>query len=100
MTSQSRNENNLRVLAISGSLRKASFDTGLLRAAREIAPDGMEITIFDIKDLPFYDGDIEAQGDPAPVVALKAAVRSSDGVMFATPEYYWGTSGASKNAID
>jgi chromate reductase len=48
MTSQGRNENNLRVLAISGSLRKASFNTGLLRAARENAPDGMEITIFDI----------------------------------------------------
>ena len=53
----------LRVLAISGSLRRASFNTGLLRAAQEVAPDGMEVTIFDIKDLPFYDGDIEAAGD-------------------------------------
>ena len=100
MTLHGSNENRLRVLAISGSLRKASFNTGLLRAAQEIAPDGMEITIFDIKDLPFYDGDLEAQGDPAPVQALKAAVRASDAVMFATPEYNWGTSGALKNAID
>ncbi len=100
MTLNERNENPLRVLAISGSLRKASFNTGLLRAAREIAPDGMEIRIFDIKDLPFYDGDVEAQGDPAPVVALKLAVREADAVLFATPEYNWGTSGALKNAID
>ncbi len=100
MTLYNSSENRLRVLAISGSLRKASFNTGLLRAAREMAPDGMEIMIHDIKDLPFYDGDVEAQGDPAPVQALKAAVRNSDAVMFATPEYNWGTSGALKNAID
>ncbi len=100
MTLDERNGSPLRVLAISGSLRKASFNTGLLRAAKEIAPDGMEITIFDIKDLPFYNGDVEAQGDPAPVVALKSAVRDADAVLFATPEYNWGTSGVLKNAID
>lgn len=100
MTLHGNNETRLRVLAISGSLRKASFNTGLLRAAREIAPDGMEITIFDIKGLPFYDGDVETQGDPTPVTALKTAVRDADAVLFATPEYNWGTSGALKNAID
>ena len=100
MTSYENHKHILRVVGISGSLRKASVNTGLLRAEREIAPDGMEITIFDLKDLPFYDGDIEAQGDPAPVVALKSAVRDADAVLFATPEYNWGTSGALKNAID
>ena len=90
----------LRVLGISGSLRKASFNSGLLRAAQEIAPEHMEITIFDIKELPFYDGDVEALGDPAPVQSLKSAVRDADAVLFATPEYNWGTSGALKNAID
>ena len=94
------NDPHCRVLGISGSLRKSSFNTGLLRAAQEIAPQGMEITIFDIKDLPFYDGDIEAQGNPAPVTALKSAIRDADAVLFATPEYNWGTSGAMKNAID
>ncbi len=89
-----------RVLAISGSLRKTSFNTGLLRASQEVAPDGMEVGIFDIRGLPFYDGDLEAQGDPEPVVALKSAIRQSDAVMFATPEYNWGTSGVMKNAID
>ena len=100
MTLDERNESPLRVLAISGSLRKASFNTALLRAAQEIAPDGMDITIYDIRDLPFYDGDVEAQGDPAPVTALKSAIRGADSVLFATPEYNWGTSGVLKNAIE
>ncbi len=89
-----------RVLAISGSLRKTSFNTGLLRASQEVAPDWMDVEIFDIRGLPFYDGDLEAQGDPEPVRALKSAIRESDAVMFATPEYNWGTSGVMKNAID
>ena len=90
----------LRVLGVSGSLRKSSFNTGLLRAGQEIASEGMEITIFDIRDLPFYDGDVEAQGDPGPVAELKSAIRDAEAVLFATPEYNWGTSGALKNAID
>ena len=94
------NDSHLRVLAISGSLRRASFNSGLLRAAQQLAPQGMEISIYDIRDLPFYDGDLEAGGDPAPVVALKSAVRDADAVLLATPEYNWGTSGALKNAID
>ena len=100
MTIHGREDHIIRVLAMSGSLRKASFNTGLLRAGRELAPEGMEITIFDIRDLPFYDGDIEAEGDPTPVLALKSAVRESDAVLLATPEYNWGTSAALKNAID
>ncbi len=99
MTFHVNSGNTLRVLAISGSIRTASSNTGLLRAAEEIAPDGMEITIFDIRDVPFYNGDIEAQGDPASVTALKLALRGADAVLFATPEYNGGTSGALKNAI-
>ena len=90
----------LRVLGISGSLRKASFNSGLLRAAQEISHTGMTISIFDIRALPFYDGDLEAQGDPRSVTELKSAIRESEAVIFATPEYNWGTSGALKNAID
>ncbi len=93
-------DTHLRVLGISGSLRTASFNSGLLRAAQDIAPERMEITIFDIKDLPFYNGDVEAQGDPASVVALKSAIRDADAVLFATPEYNWSISGALKNEID
>ena len=100
MTPHHSNGNRVRILGLSGSLRKTSFNTGLLRAAQETAPEGTEITIFDIRDLHFYDGDLEAGGDPAAVTALKNAVREADGVVFATPEYNWGTSGALKNAID
>ena len=100
MALEQSSDNRQRVLAVSGSLRKTSFNTGLLRAAREVAPDWMDVEIFDIRDLPFYDGDLEAQGDPEPVRALKSAIRESDAVMFATPEYNWGTSGVMKNAID
>ncbi len=100
MTSPGAIAEPIRVLGISGSLRKASFNSGLLRAAREVAPQGMDLRIFDIKDLPFYNGDVEAEGDPQPVAALKAAVRMADAVLFSTPEYNFGTSGALKNAID
>lgn len=97
------NENNskkLNILGISGSLRKGSFNTGLLRAAQELAPDGMEISIFDLAELPLYNGDVEAVGDPEPVATLKSAIRNADGVLFATPEYNHSISGVLKNAID
>ena len=100
MTLEQSSDNRRRVLAISGSLRTASFNTGLLRASREVAPDGMDVEIFDIRGLPFYDGDLEAQGGQEPVGALKSAIRESDGVIFATPEYNRGTSGVLKNPID
>ncbi len=90
----------IRILGISGSLRRASFNTGLLRAARDIAPAGVELKIYDIREIPFYDGDVEAEGDPASVVALKSEIQSADAVIFATPEYNCGTSGVLKNAID
>jgi chromate reductase len=64
------------------------------------APDGMEISIFDLKDIPFYNRDVEAAGDPAPVLALKGAIQNADGVILATPEYNYGISGALKNAVD
>ncbi|HMJ00460.1 MAG TPA: NADPH-dependent FMN reductase [Gaiellaceae bacterium] len=89
-----------RILAISGSLRERSYNRALLRAARELAPEGVEIEEFDISHLPFYDGDVEAAGDPGPVADLRAAVAEADGLLFATPEYNRGTSGVLKNAID
>jgi chromate reductase len=89
-----------RILAISGSLRERSYNRALLRAAGELAPEGIEIEEFDISSLPFYDGDVEAAGDPEPVAALRAAVAEADGILIATPEYNRGTSGVLKNAID
>jgi chromate reductase len=90
----------IRVLGISGSLRRASSNTGLLLASQEVAPDGMEISTIDISGLPFFNLDLEEQGDPESVAALKIAIREADAVLFATPEYNWSTSGVLKNAID
>ncbi len=90
----------MRVLGIAGSLRSASYNRGLLRAAQELAPDGMTVEIHEIRDLPYYDGDVEAAGVPEPVQRLRDAIRDADAVLFATPEYNRGTSGVLKNAID
>src|ERR671935_1378478 len=90
----------MRVLGIAGSLRAGSYNRALLRAARELAPAGMEIAEFDLRKLPFYDGDVEAAGDPEPVSAFKEAIRSADALLIATPEYNRGVPGVLKNAID
>jgi len=90
----------MRVLGIPGSLRSASYNRGLLRAARELAPEGMDVEIYDVRDLPFYDGDVEAAGAPESVQRLRDAIREADAVLFTTPEYNRGTSGVLKNAID
>lgn len=89
-----------RILAISGSLRERSYNRALLRAAEELAPAGVEIEEFDLSPIPFYDGDVEAAGDPEPVADLKGAVAEADALLIATPEYNRGTSGVLKNAID
>jgi len=90
----------LRVLGIAGSLRAGSFNRALLRAAQELAPEGMDIRAFDIAPIPLYNGDVEAQGDPEPVAALKTAIREVDALLIVTPEYNYGVPGVLKNAID
>jgi chromate reductase, NAD(P)H dehydrogenase (quinone) len=89
-----------RILAISGSLRERSYNRALLRAAEELAPAGVRIEEFDLSPIPFYDGDLEAVGDPEPVAELRAAVAEADALLIATPVYNRGTSGVLKNAID
>jgi chromate reductase len=90
----------VRVLGIAGSLRAGSYNRGLLRAAQELLPEGVELEQLDVRGLPFYDGDLEAAGDPEPVVALKDAIRSADALLIATPEYNRGVPGVLKNAVD
>ena len=90
----------MKVLGIAGSHRSGSYNRALLHAASEVAPLGMKIEEFDIRELPFYDGDVEAAGDPASVTALKEAIRDADAVLIATPEYNRGVPGVLKNAID
>ena len=90
-----------KLVAISGSLRKGSFNTALLRAALTIAPEGVEIVEGSIRGIPLYDGDVEAaEGIPAAVTALKDLVATADGVILFTPEYNNGIPGVFKNAID
>lgn len=88
------------ILAIAGSLRQASYNRALVRAVSERAPDGMSITIHDLIDVPLYNGDVEAAGDPPGVAAFKQAIAAADGVLIATPEYNHGVPGVMKNAID
>ena len=90
----------LKVLAISGSLRKASYNTAALRAAQELAPEGMTIEIASIEDIPLYNHDVQEQGFPAPVTALADAIRAADALLIASPEYNYSTSGVLKNTID
>lgn len=88
------------VLGIAGSLRIHSFNRGLLRAAQDVAPASMQITIMDVTPIPFYNADVEAQGDPAPVAQLKTAVQQADALLIAVAEYNYGMSGVLKNTID
>ena len=91
----------LVVCGIAGSLRTGSLNRALLRAARELAPSNMDIRIFDgMADIPLYNQDVEAAGDPVPVQALKRAIGEADALLVVTPEYNHGVPGVLKNAID
>jgi chromate reductase len=89
-----------RIVAFTGSLRRGSFNRALIHAAQELAPNGMTIELIEIRELPFYNADVEAQGDPASVATFKAALGEADGLLIATPEYNDGIPGALTTAID
>lgn len=89
------------LIGISGSLRAASFNTALLRAAAEVAPAGVTVKIETIKGIPLYDADVEAaEGVPGQVSTLKDAIAAADGLLIVTPEYNNSTPGVLKNALD
>lgn len=91
----------MKIIAISGALRKASTNTGLLRALQEVAPPTVEIEIVTLHGIPLYDGDAEEKdGKPQSVKDLDARIRAADGVIFATPEYNFSIPGVLKNATD
>jgi chromate reductase, NAD(P)H dehydrogenase (quinone) len=91
----------MKVLAISGSLRRDSYNTRLLRSAADLLPDGVALELWDgLKAVPPYDEDDDVEPAAAAVAALRAAVAGADAVLFATPEYNWSLPGQLKNAID
>lgn len=90
----------IRLLGISGSLRTASYNTALLRAASALAGEGVSLDIATLHGIPLYDGDLEAQGMPDAVTALKERIVTSHGVILATPEYNGSVPGVLKNALD
>ncbi|MBX3233967.1 MAG: NAD(P)H-dependent oxidoreductase [Labilithrix sp.] len=93
----------LRILGVSGSLRKASFNTALLRAAIAIAVEEklpISFEIATIGDLPLYDEDVRAAGLPAPVQRFRDRIAAADAILFVSPEYNFSIPGVLKNAID
>src|SRR5262249_21986080 len=91
----------VNVLGISGSLRAASYNSALLRAARKFAPAGMDIEIFGgLREIPPYDHDLDTERPPVPVADLRGRLRAADGLVIATPGYNYGVPGVTKNAID
>ena len=91
----------MRLLAISGSLRRDSYNTQLLRAAAEVAADGIEVELYEgLAGIPPYDADEESLGTPPPAADLKRRIAAADVVLIATPEYNSSIPGQLKNALD
>ena len=90
----------MRIIAIAGSLRRASFNRALIAACAELAPAGMTIEVRTIDGVPPFNEDDEAQGAPEPVARLREAIGAADGLLVATPEYNASVPGVLKNALD
>lgn len=90
----------INILAFAGSLRKQSYNKSAILAAKELAPEGVSVTIFDLTGIPLYSGDVEAQGMPERVQEFRDAIKAADAVLIATPEYNHFISGVLKNALD
>ena len=89
------------ILALSGSLRAASYNTALLRAAQTYAPAGTTVEVVTLHDIPFFNEDVEAaEGWPASVRALREKIQAADALLISTPEYNSGIPGVLKNAFD
>ncbi len=89
----------IQVLGISGSLRKGSYNTGLLYAAADLLPESVKLEIFDLSPIPLFNQDDELD-PPEPVRRLKAHIAAADALLIATPEYNYSYSGVLKNALD
>ncbi|MFT8245348.1 NADPH-dependent FMN reductase [Roseomonas sp. BN140053] len=90
----------VRLLGLSGSLRRGSHCTAVLRTLGETLGGRAALELFPLNEIPLYDGDLDGEEQPAPVRALKAAIAGSDGLVVISPEYNYAMSGVLKNAID
>jgi chromate reductase, NAD(P)H dehydrogenase (quinone) len=91
----------VKILGISGSLRRGSYNTGLLRTAARLFPADVEFELWDrLKEVPPYDEDDDTDAAPAAAVALRDALAGADAVLIATPEYNSSIPGQLKNAVD
>src|SRR4051812_9323114 len=90
----------IKVLAICGSLRKASYNMAALRIAIAQKPSNMTVEVADISQIPPYNEDVRQQGFPPPVETLRRQIADSDALLFACPEYNYSMTGVLKNAID
>lgn len=90
----------MKILGIAGSLRKDSYNKLLLRSAIEVLPAGVAMEIFDLKDIPLFNQDVQDQGFPDPVAAFHKRIKEADCLLIASPEYNYSFTGVLKNAID
>src|SRR3984957_16246038 len=91
----------IKVLAICGSLRQASYNRMTLKVAEESLPPGMTLEVFDkMAEIPLYNEDVKAKGFPPAVAELRAKIKAADALLFVTPEYNYSMPGVLKNAID
>jgi len=91
--------NTITILGIPGSLRKGSYNKAMLRAAQELAPAEVELTIFDLDGIPLFNQDTENQPPPR-VSEFKSKIRRADAILFSTPQYSKSIPGVLKNALD
>ena len=94
------NHEDFRILGLAGSLRRASFHRGILRAAHEVGPEWMSCESFDMNRIPYFNQDIEDEGTPEPVEDLREKIRTHDAVLIATPEYDYAVPGVLTAALD
>lgn len=91
----------IRVLAISGSLRRASSNTALVCAAARLTPVGVDVSVYgELARIPPFNPDLDTDPVPEAVSAFRAALRASDAILISSPEYAHGVSGVLKNALD
>ena len=97
---QTMEHKDFRILGLAASLRQASFHRGILRAAHEVAPEWMICESFDLARIPYFNQDLEDEGNPEPVRELREKIRAYDAVLIATPEYDYAIPGVLTAALD